>query len=160
MTYGSRILQICISLTIIFSRISKLLKYLGSVKLVLFSKFFALKKCIYLREREHVNMSQGVGKGRRRSRFPVEQRARPNDSETWSQDPEIMTRAEGRHPPHWTTRCPANEFFNIKQYYKHYNVLSIKVIYTKLKYYTMYLIFCICELNAKPLTFSKDTVKP
>ena len=65
------------------------------------SPFFFLKDLICLRERE--SMSSGQGRGRGRSRLLAEQGAW---CRAWSQDPEIMTWAEGRCLPDWATHVP------------------------------------------------------
>ena len=63
--------------------------------------FFFKILYIYWRECESKNTCRG--RGRRRSRFPIEQGA------WWkagSQDPEIMTWAKGRHLTNWAIQVP------------------------------------------------------
>ena len=69
--------------------------------------FFFLRFYLRIWEREralaHESRGKGKGTGRGRSRLPAEQRA---SCGAWSQNPEIMTGAEGRGLTNWATWVP------------------------------------------------------
>lgn len=65
--------------------------------------FFFFKDFIYLFDREKSQVDGEAGREREGSGLPAEQRARCG---TRSQDPEIMTWAEGSGPTHWATQAP------------------------------------------------------
>ena len=67
-----------------------------------------LKDFIYLFHRQRSQVGREAGRERGRSRLPAEQRARCG---TRSQDPEIMTWAEGRGLTHWATQAPRRQVF-------------------------------------------------
>lgn len=70
-------------------------------RLTLFSFFKDF--IIYLKQRKRAITSRGSAGGKGESKFGAEQGARHRAK---SQELEIMTRAEGRHPKDWATQVP------------------------------------------------------
>ena len=64
--------------------------------------FFSLRFYLFICQREWAQADREVGRGRGRSRFPAEQRAQCG---TRSQDPGIMTWAEGSCLTNWATQA-------------------------------------------------------
>ena len=79
------------------------------VKIILLI-IISFKKYIYLFKRERENRQLGWGRGRGRSTLPAECRA---GCGARSQDPEIMTWAEGRRSTDWAQQVPWSQFLNI-----------------------------------------------
>ena len=94
-------------------------------------KYLQLKKIkmlfLYMRKRERESTSEGRGRKKGRSRLPAEQTA---GCRTWSQDPEIMTWAEGRHWTYWATQASLiPTILSIKRIKSHFfkNLAEVKL---------------------------------
>ena len=75
----------------------------GNRELLFLHGIHFFKDFIYLRERENTSRGRRRVRGRGRGRLPTEQGPWHG---AWSQDPEIMTWAKGRHLTHWATQEP------------------------------------------------------